>query len=128
MSSSLDSKVSGCTEDSKAIEGLVVFFKMFQRFCCGNFSNPAVGQGDWQSFQFEVAFDAPPVVVILSTGFEVPENVQVRSVTATGFEALLEVPPGCTGGLPPVTALRLAFGMAGEVYSCGEKNPFRYGL
>lgn len=96
---------------------------MFQRFCCGNFSNPAVGQGDWQNFQFEVAFDAPPVVVILSTGFQVPQNVQVRSVTSTGFEALLEVPPGCTGGLPPVTALRLAFGMAGEVYCCGEKKP-----
>jgi len=47
-------------------------------------------------------------VVILSTGFEVPENVQVRSVTATGFEALLEVPPGCTGGLPAVTVTYLA--------------------
>lgn len=68
----------------------------------------AVGQGDWQSFQFAATFDAPPVVVILSRGEGVPQNVEVRSITSTGFEALLEVPPGCTGGLPPVTVLCLA--------------------
>eukprot|EP00438_Fugacium_kawagutii_P008732 Skav223576 [mRNA] locus=scaffold2909:50242:53410:+ [translate_table: standard] len=62
------------------------------------------GQGDWQSFSFATAFAEPPVVVVLSTGMGEPQDVKVRSVTTTGFEALLVVPPPGTGNLPAVTA------------------------
>eukprot|EP00438_Fugacium_kawagutii_P024982 Skav225724 [mRNA] locus=scaffold611:27549:37574:+ [translate_table: standard] len=66
------------------------------------------GQGDWQSFSFAAAFAEPPVVIAMSTGLGESQDVKIRSVTTTGFQALLVVPPPGTGNLPPVTAYYVA--------------------
>eukprot|EP00438_Fugacium_kawagutii_P024985 Skav225727 [mRNA] locus=scaffold611:63986:72261:+ [translate_table: standard] len=74
----------------------------------GNVGMSRVGQGDWQSFSFAAAFAEPPVVIAMSTGLGESQDVKIRSVTTTGFQALLVVPPKGTGNLPAATVPRTA--------------------
>ena len=43
------------------------------------------------------------MVVLLTTGLGDPQDVKIRGVSSSGFEALLVVPPPNTGNLAAIT-------------------------